>query len=66
MSTPMNQHASESSEVHVIDIEADIDNIINIVDDVTPNIQIEKVPDSPAMNGNGELITRITYTFSLQ
>lgn len=60
MSSPAVQHASDPSEVHVIDIECDIDNIINIVDDVDANKIIEKVPDSPVspvMNGNGELIS---------
>lgn len=62
MTPPTSQHVSEPSEVHVIDIEADIDNIINIVDDVAPDNQIKKVPDNPVapvMNGNGKCIDNL-------
>lgn len=47
------------SDVHVIDIDSDIDTIIETVDKVdTPshyvNIEVDKLSDTPAMNGNGK------------
>lgn len=60
MSSPTDQDASERSEVHVIDIETDIDNIIDIVDETDNTVvrQIEKPdsPEPPVMNGNGEYL----------
>ncbi|XP_063540583.1 aldehyde dehydrogenase, dimeric NADP-preferring isoform X1 [Cydia strobilella] len=53
MPSPGDQHASDNSDVHVIDIDADIDRIINSIDNKKDSVavQIEK----GNMNGNGAI-----------
>ncbi|XP_030026279.2 aldehyde dehydrogenase, dimeric NADP-preferring isoform X1 [Manduca sexta] len=57
MTSPGAPHANQNSDVHIIDIEVEIDNIIDTVFDKTDeapvvNITIDKV-ESKNMNGNG-------------
>lgn len=58
MPAPTGLHASaKDSEVHVIDIDADVDHIIEPVDNTDmPVIHIDKPKQVTAMNGNGKCL----------